>query len=76
MDELVGYLAGPSFAAPAIAFLGGLATMLGIKRVVIVLIEHLEMRATARLMKAEGASSKQVARFLAEHALARAGRSR
>jgi predicted outer membrane lipoprotein len=75
MIELIGCVAGPLTGASVLAVVYFLAKAFDLKRAVVIWVEHMEMRATARRMRSEGASAKQVARFLADHAIARAGRS-
>ncbi len=75
MFDLIGYVAGPLTGASVLTVVYVLAKVFDLKRAVIIWVEHLEMRATARRMRSEGASAKQIARFLADHAIARAGRS-
>lgn len=75
MIELFGQVAWPLTGASMPTVVYFLAKAFDLKRAVIIWVEHLEMRATARRMRSEGASAKQVTRFLADHAIARAGRS-
>lgn len=75
MPEVLGWLAGALTSASFLGVVLILAKVFGVKQLVLMCAQHIEMRATARRMRTEGASQKQVARFLADHSLARAGRS-
>jgi hypothetical protein len=51
------------------------AKVTNLKQILLLWAEHVEMRATVRKMRSEGASDKEVIRFLADQAKTRAGRS-
>ncbi|WP_146066138.1 hypothetical protein [Cryobacterium sp. Y82] len=75
MIELIGAAAGPLSVASLMAFIAVAAKVTGLKGIIALWSAHLEMRATARTMRTEGASDKQVVQFLADHAATRAGRA-
>lgn len=75
MNDLIGYVVGPLTGVSVLTVVYFVARAFDLRRITVIWVEHLEMRATARRMRSEGASAKQVARFLADHATARAGRS-
>ncbi|MDZ8202085.1 hypothetical protein RZO50_11210 [Microbacterium sp. SSW1-59] len=71
----IGYIVAPLAGVYVVALVIAVAKVLNLKSLIAVWTAHLEMRATARAMRASGASDKAVARFLADHSLARAGQS-
>lgn len=75
MIEVLGYVAGPLTGASVLAMLFFVAKLCNLKGLISLWSEHLEMRATARRMRSAGASDKQIARYLADHSITRAGRS-
>lgn len=75
MIEILGYVAGPVTGVSILVVMYYVAKAFNLQVVIAQWSGHFERCAVARKMRAEGASDKQVTRFLAEHALARAGRS-
>lgn len=75
MLDLLGYAAGPFTGASVLAMIALVARVLGLKQLISRWSAHLEMRATARAMRAEGASDKQIINFMMQHVNDRAGRS-
>ena len=73
--ELIKVAAASAGGAPCIALFAVLAWACGVKQVVFLGAEHVEMRATARRMRSLGASDKEVRKYLADNSMARAGRS-
>lgn len=75
MIELIGYFEGPFTGVSVLVAVVVLARVIGVKDLIALVAQHVELRAAVRMMRGAGASEKAVVRFIAEHAKARAGRS-
>lgn len=73
--EQIGTAVASAGGGSGFALFAVIAWICGVKRVIVLSAEHLEMRATARKMRSLGASDKEVRKYLAESSMARTGRS-
>lgn len=73
--ELIGYAAGSLPGISVLATVVILARIVGAKKLLAQWSQYLEVRLTARKMRAIGASRKEISRFLARSSIDRTSRS-